>query len=56
MLLTYSSHYNFNKLILLIGINPLPDFVVAEYFLRNNPSLKEIILLYSEEKNISTWN
>jgi hypothetical protein len=40
---------DFNKLILLVGTNPLPNFVVAEYFLRNNHSLNEIIFLYSEE-------
>jgi hypothetical protein len=40
---------DFNKLILLVGTNPLPNFVVAEYFLKNNRSLNEIILLYSEE-------
>jgi hypothetical protein len=40
---------DFNKLILLVGTNPLPNFVVAEYFLKNNHSLNEIIFLYSEE-------
>lgn len=38
----------FNHLILLIGTNPLPNFVVAEYFLKNNPDLKKIWLVYSE--------
>jgi hypothetical protein len=41
---------DFNKLILLVGTNPLPNFVVAEYFMKNNHSLNEIIFLYSEEK------
>jgi hypothetical protein len=42
---------DFNILIFLVGTNPLPNFVVAEYFLNNNQfqSLNEIILLYSEE-------
>lgn len=40
---------NFNHLVLLIGTNPLPNLVVAEYFLRNNPELKEIWLVHSEK-------
>ncbi len=37
-------------LILLMGTNPLPNFVVAEYFITTNASLKDIYLVYSEEK------
>jgi hypothetical protein len=39
----------FERLILLIGTNPLPNFVIAEYFLRNSDSLREIVLIYSEK-------
>jgi hypothetical protein len=39
----------FNHLILLIGTNPLPNFVVAEYFLQQNPNLQKIWLVHSEE-------
>lgn len=35
---------------MLIGTNPLPNFVVAEYFITNNANLKDIYLVYSEEK------
>jgi len=38
-----------NKLILLVGTNPLPDFVVAEHFLLHTTSLKSVTLLYSEK-------
>jgi hypothetical protein len=41
----------FNNLILLIGTNPLPNFVVTEYFIKNNLSLKNIWLVYSEKIN-----
>lgn len=37
---------------MLVGTNPLPDFVVAEYLLNNNSSLREIFLLYSEETQL----
>lgn len=40
----------FEHLILLIGTNPLPNFVVAEHFLNSNTDLKDIYLVYSEEK------
>lgn len=39
----------FNTLFLLIGTNPLPNFVVAEYFLKHISELSQIFLLYSEE-------
>lgn len=40
-------------LILLIGTNPLPNYVVAKYFSKNknNPTLQRIWLVHSEEKN-----
>ena len=42
----------FNNLILLIGTNPLPNFVVADYYLHNNhnPELQKIWLVHSEKK------
>jgi len=43
---------NFEHLVLLIGTNPLPNFVVADYFLQKNPKLEKIWLVHSEE-NIS---
>ena len=43
------SEKNFDTLILLVGTNPLPNFVVAEYFLKNNPELKYIFMIYSEK-------
>lgn len=39
----------FSHLILLIGTNPLPNFVVADYFLQTNPNIRTIWLLHSEE-------
>lgn len=39
----------FTDLVLLIGTNPLPNFVVAEYFLKNNNNLQRIWFVYSEE-------
>ena len=41
----------FTDLILLIGTNPLPNFVVAEYFLQNYPELKTIWLVHSEQND-----
>lgn len=41
---------NFDHLALLIGTNPLPNFVVADYFLKKNPDLQNLHLIYSEEK------
>ena len=42
----------FNHLILLIGTNPLPNFVVADYFLRNNRNIQSIWLIHSEENRL----
>ena len=39
----------FSDLVLLIGTNPLPNYIAAKYFITNNPSLKKIWLVYSEE-------
>ena len=36
-------------LYLLIGTNPLSNYVVADYFLQNEPALKEIHLVHSSE-------
>lgn len=38
----------FDRLVLLIGTNPLPNFVVAEHFL-NTMQLKKVYLIYSEK-------
>ncbi len=45
---------NFNTLILLVGTNPLPNFVVAEYFLQINPHIQSIWLIYSEENRLQS--
>jgi len=42
------NYSEFNQLILLIGANPLPNFVVADYFLQLNPNIQTIWLLHSE--------
>lgn len=39
---------NFTDLALLVGTNPLPDYVVAKYFIKTNPNLKKIWLIHSE--------
>lgn len=39
--------YDFTDLVLLIGTNPLPNYVVAKYF-SDNTDLERIWLLYSE--------
>ncbi|GEM_PF-404882 len=43
--------YDFTDLILLIGTNPLPNYVVAKYFHITNKSLKRVWLIYSEKTN-----
>jgi len=40
--------YNFHHLVLLVGTNPLPNFVVADYFLKHNEHLQKIWLIYSK--------
>ncbi len=42
---------NFTDLVLLIGTNPLPNYVVAKYFLKNNSNLQRIWLVHTEERN-----
>ncbi len=46
-----ANNYNFENLILLVGTNPLPNYVVAKYFLINNQNLKKIWLVHSEKQN-----
>jgi hypothetical protein len=41
--------FDFETLVLLIGTNPLPNLVVAEYFFKNNKNLKKIFLVHSKE-------
>jgi hypothetical protein len=41
--------YDFNHLILLVGTNPLPNLVVADYFLKINPNINILWLVHSEE-------
>lgn len=43
------NEYTFKHLILLIGTNPLPNYVVATYFIKKNPNLEMIYLISSEE-------
>lgn len=40
--------YNFTDLVLLIGTNPLPNYVVSTFFLQNNNNLSHIWLVYSD--------
>lgn len=40
---------NFEHLVLLVGTNPLPNFVVADYFLKEIKSLRHIWLVHSEK-------
>lgn len=43
--------FNFDSLILLMGTNPLPNLVTAEFFIQNNHHLKNIFLIHSEERD-----
>lgn len=45
-------YHEFNHLVLLIDTNPLPNFVVADYFLQNNEQLQFIWLLHSEKNRL----
>jgi len=36
--------------VLLVGTSPLPNYVVAKYFLKNNQGLKKIWLVHSEKR------
>ncbi|WP_066635769.1 Card1-like endonuclease domain-containing protein [Desulfolucanica intricata] len=40
--------YNFTDLVLLIGTNTLPNYVVAKYFIMENQGLKKIWVVHSE--------
>ena len=40
--------YDFSDLVLLIGTNPLPNFVVAKHFMEHNPNLHRIWMIISE--------
>ncbi|MCD4786097.1 MAG: hypothetical protein K8T10_19930 [Candidatus Eremiobacteraeota bacterium] len=39
--------FNFEYLVLLVGKNPLPNYVVARYFINYNTNLKKIFLVFS---------
>ncbi len=40
---------NFQNLVLLIGTNPLPNFVVARYFLGARPDLRVLVAVHTDE-------
>lgn len=44
-------HYDFSDLVLLVGTNPLPNYVVANFFCARNHNLKRIWLIQSEKKD-----
>ncbi len=44
----------FKHLVLLIGTNPLPNYVVAHCFLCINPNIQHIWLVHSEENKLQT--
>lgn len=43
--------FDFTDLVLIIGTNPLPNYVVAKYFIAFNRNLKRIWLIYSENND-----
>ncbi|MCF8011040.1 MAG: hypothetical protein K9L17_01060 [Clostridiales bacterium] len=43
--------YSFTDLVLLVGTNPLPNYVVTKYFLQSNVDIQCIWLVYSEHTN-----
>jgi len=43
--------YGFSDLVLLVGTNPVPNYVLAKYFLKSNPNLKKIWLVHSETRD-----
>jgi len=45
---------NANHLVLLMGTNPLPNYVVAKYFLSNYANLPNIWVLCSKETRLPT--
>ncbi len=44
-----SNAFGVNNLVLLIGTNPLPNFIAASYLIRKNPKLIRIIFIHSEQ-------
>jgi len=44
--------YNFENLVLLVGTNPLPNYVIADYFLKINQNLSKIWLIYAKENEL----
>lgn len=42
-------NYSFSDLILIVGTNPVPNFVVADYFIDKNPELQKIWFVVSEK-------
>ncbi len=47
-----NDYKDFNHLILLIGTNPLPNFVVADYFLQSNLNVQTVWLIHSEANKL----
>lgn len=45
------SNNSFTDLVLLVGTNPLPNYVVAKYFILENKDLQRIWLVHSEKTN-----
>lgn len=43
--------YDFTDLMLLVGTNPLPNYVVAKYFRLTNNNMQRIWLMYSEKSD-----
>jgi hypothetical protein len=44
----------FDHLVLLIGTNPLPNFIAADFFLKQNQNIKKICLIHSEKKKFQS--
>jgi hypothetical protein len=42
--------FDFTDLALLVGTNPLPNFITANFFLKNNLNLQRIWLIHSEDR------
>jgi hypothetical protein len=49
-----AGNYYFSDLVLLVGSNPLPNYVVAKYFWQHNKNLKRIWLIYSEKNQFDS--
>ena len=50
------SNVNFTDLILLVGTNPLPNAIIADYFIKNNKNLKKIWLIHSGSKGTKKYS